>query len=122
MPRVRSRVTSTVSVPRRASSAAVAAPSIPVAPVITASFGRRVAHPDGRRATVVELTDAGHTVHRQVYARHADRAAALFAALSPADRRQLARALGRLASTLAATSAAQGRPLELDPTTFRVSP
>lgn len=85
-------------------------------------FARRVAHPDDRRATVVELTDAGHAVHRQVYARHADRAAALFAALSPADRRHLARVLGRLASTLAATSAAEGRPLELDPTTFRVSP
>jgi DNA-binding MarR family transcriptional regulator len=85
-------------------------------------FARRVPHPDDRRATVIELTDAGHAAHRHVYARHADRAAALFAALPPADQQHLARILARLAETLATTSAAEGRPLDLDPTGFRVDP
>ena len=85
-------------------------------------FARRVPHPNDRRATVIELTDAGHAAHRRVYARHADRAAALFAALSPADQQHLARILARLAETLATTSAAEGKPLDLDPTGFRVDP
>jgi DNA-binding MarR family transcriptional regulator len=85
-------------------------------------FARRVPHPNDRRATVIELTDAGHAAHRRVYARHADRAAALFAALPPADQQHLARILARLAETLAATSAAEGKPVDLDPTGFRVDP
>jgi DNA-binding MarR family transcriptional regulator len=83
-------------------------------------FARRVPHPSDRRATVVELTEGGHAAHRRVYATHADRAAALFAALPAADQKHLARILARLAETLATTSAAEGRPLELDPTAFRV--
>ncbi len=85
-------------------------------------FARRVPHPNDRRATVIELTDAGRAAHRRVYTTHADRAAALFAALSPADQQHLARILARLAETLAATSAAEGKPLDLDPTGFRVDP
>ncbi len=85
-------------------------------------FVRRVAHLTDRRATVIELTDAGHAVHRRVYARHADRAAALFATLTPADQAHLARILGELAGALADTSAAEGRPLDLDPASFRVDP
>jgi DNA-binding MarR family transcriptional regulator len=83
-------------------------------------FARRVPHPNDRRATVIELSEAGHGAHRRVYARHADRAAALFAALPPADQQHLARILARLAETLATTSAAEGKPLDLDPTGFRV--
>ena len=83
-------------------------------------FARRVAHPTDRRATVVELTDAGHAAHRRVYARHADRAAALFATLTPADQQHLARILGHLADALADTSAAEGKPLDLDPASFRI--
>ena len=85
-------------------------------------FARRVPHPNDRRATVIELTDAGHAAHRRVYARHADRAAALFAALPLDDQQHLARILARLADTLATTSAAEGKPLDLDPTGFRVDP
>jgi DNA-binding MarR family transcriptional regulator len=85
-------------------------------------FARRVPHLRDRRATVIELTDAGRAAHRRVYATHADRAAALFATLTPADQEHLARILARLAETLATTSAAEGKPLELDPTGFRVDP
>lgn len=83
-------------------------------------FVRRVPHPTDRRATFIELTDAGRSVHRQVYARHADRAAALFAVLPVSDQQHLGRILARLAANLAATSAAEGKPLDLDPASFRV--
>jgi DNA-binding MarR family transcriptional regulator len=82
-------------------------------------FVRRVRHPTDRRATIIELTDAGHAAHRNVYATHADRAAALFAALPPTDQRHLARILLRLAQTLAETSAVEGKPIDLDPAMFR---
>jgi hypothetical protein len=55
-----------------------------------------------------------------VYATHADRAAALFAARSSADQQHLARILARLAQSLATTSAAEGKPLDLDAASFRV--
>jgi DNA-binding MarR family transcriptional regulator len=83
-------------------------------------FARRVPHPTDRRATIIELTDEGRDVHRSVYAAHSDRAEALFAALSPADRRHLSRILATLADALAATSAAEGAPLDLDPAAFRI--
>ena len=85
-------------------------------------YVRRVPHPEDRRATVIELTDDGRAAHRRVYARHADRAAALFAALPPADQQDLARILARLAGALAETSAAEGKPLDLDPGAFRIDP
>jgi DNA-binding MarR family transcriptional regulator len=82
-------------------------------------FVRRVPHSTDRRATIIELTDAGRAAYHAVYAAHADRAAALFATLSVTDRRHLARILHRLAEALAETSAAEGRPLDLDPAVFR---
>ena len=82
-------------------------------------FARRVPHPTDRRATIIELTDTGRAVHHSVYAAHADRAGALFAALSTADRRHLSRILATLADALATTSAAEGAPLDLDPAVFR---
>jgi len=82
-------------------------------------FVRRVPHATDRRATIIELTDAGRAAHHAVYAAHAARAAALFASLSLTDQRHLARILHRLADALAQTSAAEGRPLDLDPAVFR---
>jgi DNA-binding MarR family transcriptional regulator len=85
-------------------------------------FARRVPHPTDRRATIIELTDRGRAAHRDVYAAHADRAAALFAALTPTDQRHLGRILTRLADALTTTSAAEGTPLDLDPAAFRTGP
>jgi DNA-binding MarR family transcriptional regulator len=68
-------------------------------------FATRVPHPQDRRATLVELTDKGHAAHR---------AAALFATLDPHDQQALLGLLHRLLDTLAATSTAEGRPLNLD--------
>ena len=82
-------------------------------------FVRRTPHPRDRRATVIELTDDGRDVHRRVYATHADRAGALFATLSAADQKHLARILNRLGEGLAATSAAEGKPVELSAAYFR---
>ncbi|HET8641076.1 MAG TPA: MarR family transcriptional regulator [Pseudonocardiaceae bacterium] len=82
-------------------------------------FARRVPHPSDRRATIIELTETGRAVHRRVYATHADRAAALFAALPAGDQQHLTRILARLAEALASTSAAEGKPLDLDPAGFR---
>jgi DNA-binding MarR family transcriptional regulator len=82
-------------------------------------FATRVPHPDDRRATLVELTDKGRAAHRAVYAAHADRAAALFATLDPDDQQALLGLLRRLLDALAATSTAEGRPLNLDTQAFR---
>lgn len=76
-------------------------------------------HPDDRRATLVELTDKGRAAHRAVYAAHADRAAALFATLDHDDQQALLGLLRRLLDALAATSTAEGRPLNLDTEAFR---
>jgi DNA-binding MarR family transcriptional regulator len=67
----------------------------------------------------VELTDKGRAAHRAVYAAHANRAAALFATLDHNDQQALLDLLHRLLDTLAATSAAEGRPLNLDTEAFR---
>lgn len=82
-------------------------------------FARRVPHPEDRRATVIELTRRGEDIHRAVYAAHADRARALFATLKPTDQRHLKRILAHLAAALVETSAAEGKPLDLDPAIFR---
>lgn len=82
-------------------------------------FATRVPHPEDRRATVVELTDKGRAAHRAVYAAHADRAAALFATLDQHDQKALLGLMRRLLDALAATSTAEGRPLNLDTQAFR---
>lgn len=82
-------------------------------------FATRAPHPDDRRATLVELTDKGRAAHRAVYAAHADRAAALFATLDHDDQQTLLGLMGRLLDALAATSSAEGRPLNLDTRSFR---
>jgi DNA-binding MarR family transcriptional regulator len=85
-------------------------------------LARRAPHSTDRRATLIELTDKGRAAHGAVYAAHSDRAHALFASLSPTDQRHLRRILARLAEALTETSAAEGKPLHLDPTTFRGNP
>jgi DNA-binding MarR family transcriptional regulator len=82
-------------------------------------FAKRAPHPEDRRATVVELTDKGRAAHHAVYAAHADRAAALFATLDHHDQQALLGLLRRLLDALAATSTAEGRPLNLDTQAFR---
>jgi DNA-binding MarR family transcriptional regulator len=82
-------------------------------------FAKRVPHPQDRRATLVELTHKGRAAHRAVYAAHADRAAALFATLDQGDQRALLRLMRQLLDALAATSAAEGRPLNVDAEAFR---
>lgn len=82
-------------------------------------FVQRVPHPQDRRATLVELTDEGRAAHRAIYATHADRAAALFATLDHDNQQALLGLLRRLLDALAATSAAEGRPLNLDTEAFR---
>jgi DNA-binding MarR family transcriptional regulator len=84
-------------------------------------FVKRVPHPQDRRATLVELTDQGRAAHRTVYATHADRAAALFASLDHDDQQALLGLLRRLLDALAATSTAEGRPLNLDTEAFRTA-
>ena len=68
---------------------------------------------------MVEFTGHGRAAHRTVYATHADRAAALFAALDDEDQQALLGLLRRLLDALAATSTAEGRPLNLDTEAFR---
>jgi DNA-binding MarR family transcriptional regulator len=79
-------------------------------------FARRAPHPEDRRATLVALTDKGRAAHHAVYA---DRAPALFATLDHDDQQMLLDLLRRLLNTLAATSTAEGRPLNLDTEAFR---
>jgi hypothetical protein len=52
-------------------------------------------------------------------AAHSDRAAALFATLDPDDQQALLGLMRRLLDALAATSTAEGRPLNLDTEAFR---
>jgi DNA-binding MarR family transcriptional regulator len=85
-------------------------------------FARRVPHSTDRRAPIIQLTDEGREVHHAVYAAHADRTQALFAALSDRDQRHLRRILARLADALVEASTAEGRLLDLDPSTFRGRP
>ena len=76
---------------------------------------RRVAHPSDRRAILVEITDAGRKAHQGIYAAHADRAAALFDALTAVEQRALLEVLEKLRQALVAASAAEGRPVDLAP-------
>jgi DNA-binding MarR family transcriptional regulator len=82
-------------------------------------YVQRVSHPTDRRATLIELTEKGREVHREVYATHAGRAQALFANLSPTDQGHLKRILTSLAEALVESSAAEGRPIDLDPSVLR---
>jgi DNA-binding MarR family transcriptional regulator len=83
-------------------------------------FATRVPHPEDRRATLVELTDKGHAAHRAIYHAHAARAAALFQQLDAGDRDRLVHIMRSLLAALAATAAAEGRPITVDLETLRL--
>jgi DNA-binding MarR family transcriptional regulator len=78
------------------------------------SLVRRVSHPTDRRATLIEITDEGKRIHKRIYAVHAERAAALFDALSQDEQTALLALLDKLRVALMKSSDAEGRPLELD--------
>lgn len=65
-----------------------------------------------RRALRVQLTDKGRQLARQLFAEHSRWIAGLFGPLSPAERRQLARLLGKAASGM---DAAHGQGQEPQP-------
>jgi DNA-binding MarR family transcriptional regulator len=52
---------------------------------------RREPHPDDRRATLVEPTEAGHEAIQRAQARHREHVAVLFEPLDPDDQRTLLR-------------------------------
>lgn len=61
---------------------------------------RRLPHPTDRRATIVEITDAGRERMQGTMEAHADRAARLFAALPEGDQRELLRIMRALGDEL----------------------
>ena len=61
---------------------------------------RRTPHPTDRRATIVELTDAGSDSVTGVHEAFAGRAATLFTTLDEPDQRELLRILRRLSGAL----------------------
>jgi DNA-binding MarR family transcriptional regulator len=61
---------------------------------------RRQPHPTDRRATLVDLTDAGREWMRERFEVHAEHAAALFAKLDPDDQRTLLRIVHELIEAL----------------------
>ena len=62
---------------------------------------RRVPHPHDRRATIIELTEAGHRAIRGQFEAHAERAAELFAVLPEHEQAELLRTLRTLTRALA---------------------
>lgn len=67
---------------------------------------RRVAHPDDRRATLLELTDAGWQAAEQSLTHRFAEIAALFDALSATQREQLSDILATLTGAMAASPCA----------------
>lgn len=61
---------------------------------------QRVPHPTDRRATVIELTEAGSRTVEGMYEGHREAVAEIFAGLSEEDRRELIRLLGSLRGAL----------------------
>jgi DNA-binding MarR family transcriptional regulator len=68
----------------------------------TEQLVRRVPHPDDRRATIVELTDAGRQVLSETFAVHSARAAKLFETLTPDEQATLLHLVRRLTDELVA--------------------
>lgn len=62
---------------------------------------RRQPHPTDRRATLVDLTDAGRLFAQEHFEAHAKHAAGLFAQLDPGDQRTLLRIVRQLMKALA---------------------
>lgn len=62
----------------------------------------RQPHPTDRRATLVDLTNAGREWMQERFEAHAERAAALFTQLDPDDQRALLRTINQLTKALTA--------------------
>lgn len=76
-------------------------------------LARRTPHPEDRRATIVELTDAGSEMIAGAFEAHVDRVAALFARLTVREQTTLLKLIGKLTDELAAlgvTGACAGPP------------
>jgi DNA-binding MarR family transcriptional regulator len=65
-------------------------------------LARRIPHPQDRRATIVELTDAGRTMVTGAFEAHVDRVAVLFERLTPAEQATLRDLIGKLTDELVA--------------------
>lgn len=63
---------------------------------------RRVPHPTDRRATIIELTEAGRATVHQQFEEHSMRAAEVFGRLADSDQRELLRLLHLLSAELTA--------------------
>lgn len=74
---------------------------------------RRVAHPDDRRATLVELTEAGRRLVEEVFASHTARAVSLFDRMTPQDQETLLRLMRTLTEELVALGADEGCAVHL---------
>jgi DNA-binding MarR family transcriptional regulator len=61
---------------------------------------RRVNHPTDRRATIIELTDRGSQLCKDLWGQHLDGAGRIFAAISEDEQRMLLSTLGRLSAAL----------------------
>jgi DNA-binding MarR family transcriptional regulator len=61
---------------------------------------RRVNHPTDRRATIIELTDGGAELCKNLWGQHMDGAGRIFAVISEAEQRRLLSTIGRLRESL----------------------
>lgn len=69
---------------------------------------RRAQHPTDRRATIIELTEAGRGEVDDAFGAHTTRASALFARLSASDQRELLRIIRQLSEEIHDLAAAEG--------------
>lgn len=74
---------------------------------------RRTAHPSDRRATVLELTEAGSLLVHERFAELRGRAASLFERLDHADQVELLRLMEQLIQALRDAGATEGCPVHL---------
>jgi len=68
----------------------------------TETLVRRVRHPEDRRATIIELTDAGHELCSRLWGEHIDGAGQLFSAISIPEQHDLLKMIRTLSETLKA--------------------
>ena len=73
-------------------------------------LARRVQHPQDRRATIVELTDAGQQMIGAAFAAHIDRVAVLFERLTQREQATLLKIVTKLSDELAALGASPCEP------------
>lgn len=68
----------------------------------TEGLVRRVSHPSDRRATIIELTERGSALCRDLWGQHLDGAGRIFSGISEVEQRSLLSTLSRLRDTLRA--------------------